>query len=103
MIETRPEELPVINTHALGKFEFCPRAGLIAFEMNETEDADDSRKTPRLDYLPRFEIAKLQEAKKELEEKWQQLFGILAIGAGFLALIGSYYDRSLAWFLALAG
>lgn len=103
MTNTPPNDLPVINTHALGKFEFCARAGVIAWEMDEAEETDDTARTPRLDYLPRFDVAKMKEEKKKIKEELPYLIAPLVVGALVLWFIGYYYDYSLALFLALGG
>jgi hypothetical protein len=55
---------PTINTHALGKYEFCRRAGIIALESDEPETADEWNLTPRLDYMPEFDAAVLLERRR---------------------------------------
>lgn len=91
-----------INAHALGKFEFCERAGLIAFESQQSDDSDDWQRTPRLDYVPIFDIARLNE---KLEESTHQLTqsGIFILGVLVVVAIVSWLiSKTLGIFLSFA-
>jgi len=85
-----------VNVHALGKYEFCPRAGVLAFESEMPDDQDDEG-TPRLDHLPMFDIDLMNKALKTANE--QQLKSgliLLALVMGLL-MFGSFISRSLVW------
>jgi hypothetical protein len=87
-----------INVHALGKFKFCPRAGVLAFE-SEISDEQDNEGTPRLDHLPLFDIDLMNKALKTANE--QQLksgLSLLALGMGLL-MFGSFLGPVLAFLL----
>lgn len=68
---------PWVSVHAITEYEFCPRAGLLAYENKRSGDDDEP---PALDILPRFE---LQAIERTLIDRRQQFFRWLWI---FLSL-----------------
>lgn len=87
-----------INVHALGKFKFCPRAGVLAFEADFTDEKHDEG-TPRLDYLPLFDIALMNQAMKTANEQ-QLKSGLTLLGLCMgLLVFGSFFSPSLVWLL----
>lgn len=103
---------PLISVHAIGEFEFCPRAGLLAHENKRSGDDDEP---PALDILPRFELEAIERALGERRRdffRWMWTFLGLAISGpiasklqqpAILVLIGvgmvfvSYRIVHLAW------
>ena len=81
MENERPD---LINVHALGKFKFCHRAGIIAHESKQVEDSDDWEEIPKLNYLPVFDIAKLDEILKETTKQLTQSTVALLVLISFL-------------------
>lgn len=102
MVNRNPDGLPIINTHSLGKFAFCHRAGLIALASGEDDDSEASGRTPRLDYLPRFDIAAMVKLKDKLEGEMILVGVPLCLGIVLLVLVGHFYDPWLAAFIGLA-
>ncbi len=50
-----------LGVHVITEFLFCPRAGVIAHESEESDHGQDIRSV-RLGYLPRYEQARIAEA-----------------------------------------
>lgn len=97
-----PKGLPVINTHSLGKFEFCRRAGLIALASGDRDESDESGRTPRLDYLPRFDIDQMKSLMGKLQDEMIRVGAPLSLGIVVLLLVGHFFDPWLAGFIGLA-
>lgn len=89
----------LINVHALGKFEFCKRAGVIAIESSQSDEEDDWERTPRLDYLPLFAVALLDERLKESTSELKQARWPLLATALVTLLIGRFISFTFAMFL----
>lgn len=49
-----------ISVHALGQLAFCPRSAVLALERGDQEAPEEQ--IPRLDYLPNFDLARIEEA-----------------------------------------
>lgn len=48
-----------LSAHAVAEYEFCPRAGLLAYENKRLADDDE---LPTFDTLPRFELDAIEKA-----------------------------------------
>ncbi len=92
---------PVINTHALGKYEFCRRAGIIALESDEPETADEWNLTPRLDYLPEFDAAVLLERRRTAFDNLLRASITLTVIAFILGVVAIAVNPALALLLSL--
>ena len=68
---------PLVSVHAIAEYEFCPRAGLLAYENKRADDDDEP---PAFDILPRFE---LEAIERVLSERRRAFFRFLWI---FLSL-----------------
>lgn len=96
------EQHPWVNVHVISEATFCPRAGLIAYELGKADDGEDGdvANLPRLDYLPDYDEELIKEA---LSEKWSEVrraaqwvfWYALAVAA---VLFG--YERTLGLFLS---
>jgi hypothetical protein len=100
MINAESNKEEMISVHALGKFEFCHRAGLIAHE-SEAPDREESR-TPRLDHLPDFEIARITEARKAVTDQLIRMGLFLGVVATGIALASQYIPGQLFLLILLA-
>jgi|GEM_PF-5814726 len=96
---------PIVHVRSLGEFEYCPRAGIIAFD-NQTGNAIDheSIRIPNLGYSP---ILDLVELNAEIAKKWSRVgkSGFMAIALAIFAYamgrtIG-YPDAIPPWLIAL--
>ena len=65
---------PWIGVHVLTEFVFCPRAGVIAFEQRRIDTGEEIDGSPRLDYLPDFEIELIEVA---LQKTWSGIWALL--------------------------
>jgi len=104
MIEAEDIEPPhdaerLISVHAVGQYAFCPRSAILALETGDETDIDEP--LPRLDYLPNFDLERIEE---ELS-KWLGRLGRLSVfgaGAGVLAVAGAWQQERLVFYPALA-
>ncbi len=78
-----------VSTHALGKFGFCQRAGILAFESGKPDDEDDWSGTPRLDYRTSFDVATLLQERRNAEDQFIRTSILTAFGLGILGVIGT--------------
>jgi hypothetical protein len=74
-------DAPWLGVRVVSEMIFCPRAGLIAFELNKREKLDDdedgkTEKSPRLDWRPEYNDDILYEA---LQQKWDEVYWVLKI------------------------
>ena len=53
---------PLVSVHAIAEYEFCPRAGLLAYENKRADDDDEP---PAFDILPRFELEAIERVLSE--------------------------------------
>ena len=67
-----------ISVHALGQLAFCPRSAVLALERGNQEDPEEQ--IPRLDYLPNFDLARIEEVLKR-QIRW------LVVAVSFLAMM----------------
>lgn len=89
------DSLPNIHVRSLGEFEYCPRAGVFAFDSQSREGIDeDSVKVPDLGYSPPFEIAIVEEQLAARLARLAKTTFLLAALVIFSALIG----RAYGWF-----
>ena len=57
------EQRPWLRVHEIAEFAFCPRAGMLArLQANADTEQDDNDQSPRLGYLPGFEVAELRQS-----------------------------------------
>lgn len=66
---------PWIGVHVLSEFVFCPRAGVLTFEMGVEDTGEERDHVPPLDYLPDFELELIEE---RLQHAWQQVARLTA-------------------------
>lgn len=89
-----------IHVSSLGAFEFCPRAGIIAFKSQEKSgEVQEEYRIPNLNFLPLFDRELLQE---ELQLVWQKLWVAWATTSGsfvILWIITRFISTTLAIFL----
>lgn len=70
---------PWLSVHAIAEYEFCPRAGLLAYENKRLDDDDEPL---AFDILPRFELDAIERA---LSHCWKEF--LLWVGALFTIFI----------------
>ncbi len=91
----RGGSLPTIHVRSLGEFEYCPRAGVFAFDSQSGNRIDeDPIRVPDLGYSPPFDILLVEE---QLAARWARLGKatfLLAAVSIFAALIGRTYGWS---------
>lgn len=83
----------LLSVYALGQFEFCTRAGILAVETNHGEEELEPQF--HLDYLPNYELAKIEE---HLAQRLNALVG-WTVWAGFSAYgvrLGMAWERPAA-------
>ena len=73
----------IIGVHVLTEFVYCPRAGLAQFEEDRIDQRDGQ--TPRLDYLPEYELQKI--ITKRLRVIWK-IYALLCMLVVFAILAG---------------
>ncbi len=73
---------PWVSAHAIAEYEFCPRAGLLAYENKRF---DDDEEPPAFDTLPRFELETIESALSDCRKELFRWLGALLI----LAIVGS--------------
>ena len=67
---------PWIGVHVITEFMFCPRAGLIAYELRQEDDGEDEdylEQRPDLTYLPCYDLSKIEERLNFLVEEVKRL------------------------------
>jgi len=87
-----------LGVHVLSEFVFCRRAGVIAYEEGGQDSGEERGETPRLDYLPDYEIRLIEEG---LKERWGQVWCFLTYAppvALVIVLVGMFVD----WLIAAA-
>lgn len=80
----RPPPSPVgrrVSVHALGQYVYCPRAAVLADERGDARDPDEA--PPRLDYLPCYELARIDEA---IARQLDRLLGAVVLVGGLVVL-----------------
>jgi hypothetical protein len=87
------------SVHSLGQFLFCPRAGILAMESENDVDVDEP--TPRLNYLPNFDLHRIIET---LRAKFRDLAVVVTclfccVG---LCMLGHYQQEPLLLYPAIA-
>ena len=112
--ESRDDNRPwrrLLSVHALGQFAFCSRSGIYSAEHGDETDVDEP--PLRLDYLPNFDLALIEERLSQLLQYfWMALVLSLAspavLVAGLVARNRSLVYPALAvtglswlWFLDL--
>lgn len=70
-----------VNVYSLGKFAFCPRAGVLAHEQKTKGEDDEETRTPRLNYLPLFDIELIRKALDETKLHQKVTLIVLSIFA----------------------
>lgn len=67
-----------ISVHALGKYAFCPRAGVLASESADDTDPDED--PLRLDYLPNYDLELIEEQIARLVRQWFIFLMLMLVG-----------------------
>jgi hypothetical protein len=96
-LDAGPDD-PVIGVYVLSQFAFCPRAGLCAYEANQ-EWTEDDPLPAQLDFLPRYDIRRVENAIGECVTKltWFVAGLLFTLSAGlFLAM---RFASELIWLL----
>ena len=96
---------PIVHVRSLGEFEYCPRAGIIAFENQAANSIDEeATRIPNLGYSPILDLAQLNE---EIGKKWARIgkSGFMAVAFAIFAYamgrsIG-YPDAIPPWLITL--
>ena len=89
-----PPDAPWIGVHVLSEFMFCPRAGIIAFEESPDDTGQELDRAPRLDYLPDFEVALIEQGLRDAWDRistvalWSFAGGLLIVGGSFFVWLG---------------
>ncbi len=85
----------LLSVHALGQFAFCSRSGIYAAEHGDETDVDEP--PLRLDYLPNFDLAQIEERLSQLLPYfWMAV--LLALAAPVVMITGLVTrNRLLAW------
>lgn len=85
-----------ISAYAIAEYQFCPRAGLIAFENKRDPDEEP----PAYDILPRFEIDKIEE---EISLRTRALFSRLwlLMGAAAIGPLSLHFNQYWAFVLSV--
>lgn len=94
---------PWIGIHVLSEFVFCPRAGVLSFELGSEETGEERDRVPPLDYLPDFELELIEE---RLQQEWQSVGRLLLGGIGALLIVFIVFGflvRGVFLLLLLAG
>lgn len=93
---------PWMGIHVLSEFVFCPRAGVLSFEMGYGDTGEEQDHVPPLDYLPDFELELIEE---RLQQEWQEVTKLIGFGfAVGLVLIGAtLFVHLLVGILLFAG
>jgi hypothetical protein len=78
---TRVRQL--LSVHALGQFEYCPRSAILAAELGD--ETDIAEPPPRLDYLPNFDVERIEEWLSKCIRRLQ--LGLLLTGGLLLPMI----------------
>lgn len=91
--EPSQQSMPtLLSVYALGQFEYCSRAGILAVESNHGEEEFEERF--QLDYLPNYELAKIEE---HLKNRLNALLGwtVSTAGAMYGVRLGMLWRRPL--------
>lgn len=93
---------PWIGVHVLAEFIFCPRAGLIAFEQRRSDPGQELGDSPRLDYLPDFEVHIIEAA---IQKTWNQIWAVVTwtLPAVLAVSVATYLGDWRVRLLLLAG
>ena len=88
-----------MSVHALGQFVYCPRSAILAAELGDETDIDEP--PPRLDYLPNFDLERIEEwLSKYIRRLLLALF--LAAGLTLLMIAGLVEANRLLFYPAFA-
>ena len=102
MVTDNTQPLPRIHVSSLGSFEFCPRAGVIAFNSQPDEEHHEDPRVPNLSYLPMFDEEALHEKFKAIFPGLKLSWSVLIVSGILLLLIAQFGSTTLAVMLFLA-
>ena len=89
----------LLSVHALGQFVYCPRSAILAAEIGDETDIDEP--PPRLDYLPNFDLERIEEyLSKFIRRLLLALF--LVAGLTLLMVAGLVQANRLLFYPAFA-
>jgi len=94
--EARAE--PSLGIHVMTEFEYCPRAGLVAYESNR-EDSGEESSVENLDYLPLYD---LREINRELNQRCPVVYRWLAVG-GTIVVLSLILSLLVRWYFIFCG
>ena len=90
MIDTRNQKTlssEKVDVHTLGEFEYCPRAGVLAFERQNGKPDSEAYRFPDMSYTPPFEI---ESVRSQIDAKHQEIVSAILLMLGVLALMGIF-------------
>jgi hypothetical protein len=88
----------VIGVHVLTEFEYCPRAGLIAYESDD-EDTGQESGVENLDYLPLYELGRIN---RQLNLLVDRVMG-WAVVAVVITLVTCVFMLLISWLFVFSG
>jgi hypothetical protein len=90
---------PDVGVHVLSNTVFCPRAGLLAYELGQADDGEERERdsVPRQDWLPDYDEALINE---ELGRRWDQVWWVCRYGIWWI-LAASVVWATFDWILGL--
>lgn len=91
-------DVPWLHIHVMTEFDYCPRAGVIAYESGP-EDAEVESGVENLDYLPMYFLT---EIDREINSRYLNVYQWMGVVAfvGFLTVVGGHF---LAWYYYICG
>lgn len=72
----KPGDDPWLSAHAIAEYEFCPRAGLLAYENKRLDNEDEP---PAFDILPKYELDAIERALSDCGKEFLGWLGSLLI------------------------
>lgn len=92
---------PWLGVHVLTEFVFCPRAGVFMYEAPE-EDPGEEILAPSLDYMPRYDLRRIEDALEEVKRRIWGLF-LIAMGIGAATGVLTWIVHPEVVWLGIAG
>ena len=77
---------PFVGVHALTEFIYCPRAGILAFELEHDHGSDEQ---PNLSSLPRWSLARIE---RRLHTSMRQLVLFVTMGVTVIVLLAVFHQ-----------
>ncbi len=83
---------PWVGVHELTEFVFCPRAGLLFHRESTNDTGQELDHFPRLDFLPDFDTAEIQEQLKAIGQQSEKFLVGSFVGGFCLLLFAAFVD-----------